>query len=430
MRLALVFAIGLCGCDGCSKDNAATDAAPATSASSTSAKIDAAAATASAKPAPLAEPTTPPAGACVLEGDPASVGTLIRADSGVSMGLAGAKALAWSTKEGTAAAATWDDDGVVTKADVSNPAPSLDAKAPKGSVRVVKRVVPVEVKDGKVRVAIDWVELDATAKHRTVRCGPPDAWLTQFDGASMTAGDATATKETIDCRTAPAENGFTVVESALAKDGAALTATLSYDGVVYAKREKNEAPSERWGFTMVSAAHGPAGNVIVARYNGLLVVARKAKETTDFDAWLGTAITAPVAVFGSGSDPVEIWHTLAGKSDLYALRFEMDAKKPGAPGTVSLGDAPAADERGWLSVTRRAADSLVTMTAKTGDKRSVDLFRYDAAGALVARTHVGGADENVLEAKVAPLGGSKVLVAYVVQDGWKNTLKTQVARCE
>jgi hypothetical protein len=30
---------------------------------------------------------------------------------------------------------------------------------------------------------------------------------------------------------------------------------------------------------------------------------------------------------------------------------------------------------------------------------------------------------------VAPLTGNKVLVAYISQDGWKNTLKTQVATC-
>ena len=39
------------------------------------------------------------------------------------------------------------------------------------------------------------------------------------------------------------------------------------------------------------------------------------------------------------------------------------------------------------------------------------------------------ADETVVEAKVAPLAGNKVLVAYIVQDGWKNTLETQVATC-
>jgi hypothetical protein len=424
--MLLVGALTLTACDGCSKTDASTDAAPATSAA-TSAKVatSSSAASATAK-TPTANPASPPVGACALEGDPAVVGTLVRADSGISFGLA-TKAIGWSTKEGTANVATYGDDGVVTKGEVANGASELEAKVEKGSTRVVKRVVPLELKDGKVRVAIDYVDQAATTKHRVLRCGPPHAWLVHFDGASMTAGDATATTETIDCRTVLTDK-VVAVESALAKNGAALTATLSLGGVTLAKRDKNEAPSERWGFTMVNAAHGAAGDVVVARWNGLLVVARKAKETSDFDAWLGTPITAPVAALG-GNDNVEIWHTLAGKPDLYALRFEMGAKKPGTPGTASLGDAPAADERGWLSALRRDADTIVATTAKTGDKRSADLFRYDATGALVGRTHVGGEGETVLEAKVAPLAGNKVLVAYISQDGWKNTLKSQVATC-
>ncbi len=424
MRLILVaLGVALSGCDGCSKENAAVDAASATSSSSAKPSTSSnAPAITSAKARATA---SPPVGACALEGDPTVVGTLVRADSGVSLGLA-TKALGWSTKEGTAATATYGDDGVVTKADVANPSPELEAKAEKSTTRVVKRVVPLEIKGGKVRVAIDYLELAATTKHRTLRCGPPEAWLVSFDGASMTAGDPSATTETIDCRTVLADK-VVAVESSLAKNGAALTATLALGGVPFAKRDKNEAPSERWGFTMVNAAHGEAGDVVVARWNGLLVVGRKAKETSEFDSWLGTAITAPVAALGG--ETVEVWHTLAGKPDLYALRFEIDAKKPGSPGTVSLGDAPTADERGWLSVTRRELDTIVAMTAKTGDKRSVDLFRYDAAGTLLGRTRVGGTDETVLEAKVAPLAGNKVLVAYIVQDGWKNTLKTQVATC-
>jgi hypothetical protein len=244
----------------------------------------------------------------------------------------------------------------------------------------------------------------------------------------MTAGDASATTETIDCRTVLIDK-VVAIESTMQKNGGALTAMLTLGGAPIAKRDKNEAPSERWGFTMVNAAHGRAGDVVVARWNGLLVVARKSKETSDFDAWLGTAITAPVAAFGASNDTVEVWHTLAGKPDLYALRFDLDAKKPGTPGTASLGDAPAADERGYVSATRRDLDTIITTTSKTGDKRSVDLFRYDVAGTLVGRTHVGAPDETVLEAKVAPLTSNKVLVAYISQDGWKNTLKTQVATC-
>ena len=427
-RIFLGLVLGLAACDGCSKDNTSgSDATPVTSSSSTSAKVatsSSAAASATAKTP--STPASPPVGACALEGDPVVVGTLVRTDSGISLGLA-TKALWWSTKEGTASVATYGDDGVVTKAEVANPAPDLEAKVEKSSTRVVKRVVPLDMKDGKVRVAIDYVEMAASTKHRTLRCGPPDAWLVHFDGASMTAGDASATNETIDCRTVFTDK-VVALESTLAKNGASLTATLSLGGAVIAKRDKNEAPSERWGFTMINAAHGGAGDVAVARWNGLLVVARKTKETSDFDAWLGTAITAPVAALGT-SDTVEIWHTLAGKPDLYALRFAIDAKKPGTPGTVSLGDAPAADERGWLSVTRRDADTIVATTAKTGEQRSTDLFRFDAAGTLVGRTHVGAEGEKVVEAKVAPLAGNKVLVAYISQDGWKNTLKTQVATC-
>jgi hypothetical protein len=429
MRFVLVaLTVGLLGC---SKDKPSPNDTPAASSSVTSAKpvvsagSSAVVSTASAKTP--AAPASPPVGACVLEGDATVVGTLIRADSGVSLGLS-TKALGWSTKEGTAAVATYGDDGVVAKADVANPSTELDAKAAKGTVRIVKRVVPLDLKDGKVRVAIDYVDADATAKHRTLHCGPPDAWLVSFDGASMTAGDASATAETIDCRTVLTDK-VVAVESTLAKNGGTLTATLTLGGAPFAKRDKNEPPSERWGFTMVNAAHGGAGDVVVGRWNGLLVVGRKGKETSDFDAWLGTPVTAPVAALGASAESVEIWHTLMGKPDVYALRFDIDTKKPGTPGTVSLGDAEAADERGYLSVARRELDTIVATTAKTGDRRSVDLFRYDVAGTLVGRTHVGAADEKVLEAKVAPLAGNKVLVAYIAQDGWKNTLKTQVASC-
>jgi hypothetical protein len=427
MRLVFVaFAVALLGC---SKDKPSGNDTVATSSSVTSAKPSASSAiatTASAKT--QATPASPPVGACVFEGEATVVGTLLRADSGVSLGLS-TKALGWSTKEGTAAVATYGDEGVVAKADVANPSAELDAKAAKGTVRIVKRVVPLDLKDGKVRVAIDYVDADATAKHRTLHCGPPDAWLVSFDGPSMTEGDASATTETLDCRTVLTDK-VVAVESVLAKNGGTLTATLSLGGVPFAKRDKSEPPSERWGFTMVNAAHGGAGDVVVGRWNGLLVVGRKGKDpTSDFDAWLGTPVTAPVAAIGAAGEGVEIWHTLTGKPDVYALRFDIDTKKPGTPGTASLGDAEAADERGYLSATRRELDTIVATTAKSGDKRSVDLFRYDAGGTLIGRTHVGAADEKVLEAKVAPLAGNKVLVAYIAQDGWKNTLKTQVATC-
>src|SRR4029077_13617507 len=118
-------------------ENAAIDAAPVTSSSATSAKV---AVSSSSIPAPStntpATHASPPVGACALEGDPAVAGTLVRADSGVSIGLA-TKALGWSTKEGTAMAATYGDDGAVTKADVANPSKDLEAKADKGSTRVI-----------------------------------------------------------------------------------------------------------------------------------------------------------------------------------------------------------------------------------------------------------------------------------------------------
>jgi len=374
-------------------------------------------------------PASPPVGACALEGDGAAVASMIRADSGVSVGL-DVKALGWSTKQGAAAVATYDDDGAVTKAEVANPFADLDAKPSKGTVRVVKRVVPLATKDGKVRVAIDYVEQDAATKHRVLRCGPPEAWLVNFDGASMTAGDASATSEHVDCRTVGTDPGFTAVDSTLTKNGPSVTARLALGGQTFATRDKAAPPSERWAFTMVNAAHGHAGDVVVARYNGLLVVGRKgAGVVSDFDSWLGTAVSAPVAALSPTGDGVEIWHTLADKPDLYLLRFAMDTKKPGAPGTVTLGDAAPAEERGYVAVLRRPLDTLVVATAKSGDKRSVDLLRYDDAGAFVGRTRLGAPDEEVVEAKLAPLATGKVLVAYVVRDGWKHTLKTVVARC-
>ena len=128
-RIFLGLVLGLSACDGCSKDNTSgSDATPVTSSSSTSAKVatsSSAAASSTAKTTP-ANPPSSPSGACVLEGDPAVVGTLVRADSGISFGLA-TKALGWSTKEGTANAATYDDSGVVTKAEVANPGAELGA---------------------------------------------------------------------------------------------------------------------------------------------------------------------------------------------------------------------------------------------------------------------------------------------------------------
>jgi hypothetical protein len=94
-----------------------------------------------------------------------------------------------------------------------------------------------------------------------------------------------------------------------------------------------------------------------------------------------------------------------------------------------LGDAPAADERGYVAVARRPMDSLVVTTNKTADKHAVDLFRFDAGGALVGRTRIGAEGDNVLEAKVASLAGDKILAVYLVQDGWKVTLKAAVGHC-
>jgi hypothetical protein len=426
--IVVFFVSSISACSSCSKDSSSNDASPAASSSAKSSASAAGGPSALAKTGPAA-PASPPVGACVIEGEAKAVASMIRSDTGVSVGL-GVKALGWAAAHGAPRVATYDDDGVVTKADVANPFADLDTKPPKGTVRVVKRVLPLETKDGKVRVAIDYVEQDAAAKHRRLRCGPPEAWLVSFDGPSMTAGDPSATSEHVDCRTVGTDPGFAAVDSTLAKNGASVTAEVAFGGKPFAKRDKAAAPSERWAFTMVNGAHGAAGDVVVARYNGLLVVGRKGKEAaSDFDRWLGAAVAAPVAVFSPTGDGVELWHTVADKPDLYTLRFAMDAKKPGAPGTVTLGDAPPADERGYVFALRRPADTLVVATAKSGDKHSVDLFRYDDAGAFVGRTRVGEPDEDVVEAKLAPLATGKVLVAYVVKDGWKHTLKTAVARC-
>src|SRR5262245_53887746 len=85
--MLVVFTLALAACDSCSKESSSVDGATTTASASvaptSSASVVPRTATSAKTPAPPGQPV----GACVLDGDPAVAGTLIRADSGISLGL-------------------------------------------------------------------------------------------------------------------------------------------------------------------------------------------------------------------------------------------------------------------------------------------------------------------------------------------------------
>ncbi len=427
--LALVSAAP--GCSGCGKASGAPDAAPALS----SAAIPSASAGPSAalSAAPSASPSAarPAAAACAVKGDVTVVDQGVRADTGVSLGLALA-AIGYAKGQGTPKVATYDDAGVVTVADLSEPFDALDRKPESSTRRVVQRVVPLDAKDGKVRVSADYVETTAE-KVRRVHCGPEGAPFISFEGPSLSAGADGATHETVDCRTVQTESGFGALESTLETDGQKMTAALTIGGVSFARRETplkaGDKPSERYAFTMLGAARGAAGSVYVARFNGSVIVTRRLPDgPADAGFWLGTATNPPAVALDPDGEHVAVWTTLMAKPELYATRFVF-GKKPDAPKVVAIADAPV-EERSSVFALARAADTLVVTAEKAGGKRVTKLRRVDADGKVLGTTNVGADDETVQEAKLAALPSGDVLLVYVALDRAKGyVIKRAVLGC-
>ena len=368
-------------------------------------------------------------GPCTFKGEPTVVDRWVRSDTGVSLGL-GVNAVGWAKAQGKPAAATFDGDGVVHVVDVADAFPALDQKPEAKTTRVVQRVVPLEIKNGQVRVAVDYLETTGD-KRRRVYCGPSDGQLVSFDGPSLTAGAAGATKETIDCRTVPTDTGFGALESVLEGDGTKTTASLAIGSVVVARRETplkpGELPSERYAFVMLGGARGSMGSVYVARFNGIGIIARRGTEVLpDVGTWQGAA-TNPLAVaIAADGDRVDVWNTLAGKPDLYRTPFSFP-KKPDAP--KAMEGVTAADERGSVSLLRRDGDTLVVAAKKSGGKREVEVLRYDDNGKLRGTSSLGDGSETVVEAKLASLPSGDVLFVYVVLGNAGYVIKSVVGAC-
>lgn len=421
------------GCSGCGKSTAAADAAPGLSSASvvpTAGPNPSSATTAAASASSAA--AKPAAAACAVKGDVTVVDQGVRADTGITLGLATA-AIGYAKGQGTPKAATYDDAGVVTVADISEPFEVLDRKPESSVRRTVQRVIPLDVKDGKVRVSADYVETTAE-KVRRVHCGPEGAPFISFEGPSLTAGAEGATHETVDCRTVQTENGFGALESTLETDGQKMTAALTIGGVVFARRETpikaGDKPSERYAFTMLGAARGAAGSVYVARFNGSVIVTRRLAEgPADAGFWLGTATNPPSVALDPDGEHVAVWTTLMAKPELYATRFAY-GKKPDAPKAVTLADAAPVDERSAVFALARAADTLVVNAEKVAGKRVTKLRRVDAEGRVLGTTGVGADDETVQEAKLAALPSGDVLLVYVALDRAKGyVIKRAVLGC-
>ncbi len=435
--LALSFFAAQGACSSCGSGSAATDAAPASSTTTTTGTVASAnaSARAAASGAGAGVPVTVPAGAgatggCALDGDPVVVDKLVRTDTGVSAGIGGTMAIGWARAQGTVAAATIDDAGVVTVAEVSDPFPGLEQKPAAGTTRVLQRVVPIARDGAKVKVSVDWVET-TTDKRRHLRCGPADVALAEHDGPSLIGG-ADAASELVDCRTMAFDGKLGALQSTLERDGTKLTARLRLDGTLAAERvttlKAGELPNERWAFTHLAVERAPAGFVVAARHNGSVIVARVGAGLTapaDVGSWLGTATNRPAIAFGEG-DRIEIWNTLMGKPDLYATRFTW-AKKPEAPQAVTL--AETADERGFVAALGRANDTILLVSEKTGGKKSMLVRRYDASGALLGTLTLGGANETIAEARAIALPSGKVLFVWASTEDGKSLVKSAVGTC-
>jgi hypothetical protein len=420
------------GCSGCGKSTAGADAAPGlSSASVPTASVAPTAQTSAAASAPSAA-TKPAAAACVVKGDVTVVDQGVRADTGITLGLA-TYAIGYAKGQGTPKAATFDDAGVVTVAEVSEPFEALDRKPETSVRRVVQRVTPLDAKDGKVRVSADYLET-TSEKVRRVHCGSASAPFISFEGPSLSAGADGATHETVDCRTVQTENGFGALESTLETDGQKMTAAMTIGGVVLARRETpikaGDKPSERYAFTMLGSARGVAGSVYVARFNGSVVVARRLPEgPSDASFWLGTATNPPAVTLDPDGEHVAVWTTLMAKPELYATRF-LYGKKSDAPKPVAIADATAVEERSAVFALARAADTLVVNAEKVGGKRVTKLRRVDAEGKVLGTTGVGADDETVQEAKLVALPSGDVLLVYVALDRAKGyVIKRSILGC-
>ncbi len=428
----LVLATAAPGCSGCAKSTAAPDAAPALSSAVVPTAGAAPSGPATAGGSASSAAAKPAAAACVVKGDVTLVDQGVRADTGITLGLA-ISAVGYAKGQGTPKVATYDDAGAVTVAELSEPFEALDRKPESSVRRVLQRVTPLDAKDGKVRVSADYVET-TTEKVRRVHCGPEGAPFISFEGPSLTAGADGATHETVDCRTVQTDNGFGAVESTLETDGQKMTAALTIGGVVYARRETpikaGDKPSERYAFTMLGAARGAAGSVYVARFNGSVIVARRLPDgPSDAGYWLGTATNPPAVALDPDGEHVAVWTTLMAKPELYAMRFVF-GRKPDAPKPVAIGESAGVDERSAVFALARAADTLVVSAEQVGGKRLTKLRRFDAEGNVLGTTRVGADDETVQEAKLAALPSGDVLLVYLALDRAKGyVVKRAVLGC-
>lgn len=359
----------------------------------------------------------------------------VRADTGITLGL-GVNAIGYAKGQGTPKVASFDATGVFTLGQVAEAFDALDKKPEPSVRRDVRRVIPLDAKDDKVRVSVDYIETTPD-KTRRVHCGPSAGAFVSFEGPSIVVGADGASHETVECRTVRTAAGFGALESTLQSDGQKLRATLGIGSTVLARRETGlkggDRPGDRYAFTLLGAAQDAVHSVYVARFNGSVIISRGAAEAAEpaeaSSFWLGTATNPPAAALYPDSEGAVVWNTLMAKPDLYATRFTFE-KKPEAPKAVVLPDEPGLEERGSVFVLARDMDNLVLTGEKVGGKRTMKLRRFDSSAKMLSVLPVGGEDETVQDGKLALLPSGDVLLVYLTLDRAKGyTIKRVVASC-
>ena len=135
-------------------------------------------------------------------------------------------ALGYAKGHGKPFVAELTEEGAARIVPVPSTLTLLEEKPAEGTRRVVQRVVPLSPTAAGAEAAVDYVETGSD-KTRRVHCGPASGGpFVSASGASLVAGAADATSETIECRTIRGPSGPTALESTLTVDGTRMLAEL------------------------------------------------------------------------------------------------------------------------------------------------------------------------------------------------------------
>ncbi len=322
-------------------------------------------------------------------------------------------ALGYAKGHGKPFVAELGEDGAARIVPVPSTLTLLEEKPAEGTRRVVQRVVPLSPTAAGAEAAVDYVETGRD-KTRRVHCGPASGGpFVSTSGASLVAGAADATSETIECRTIRGPSGPTALESTLTVDGTRMLAELLVGKTKIAARETPMKPSdkanERYAFTLLGHANRGGFSAATARFNGNVVVVTSADGTdTVAQFWLGTATNAPSPTFSASG--LVVATTLNGKPEVYVSTAEPTKKNAAKLDAVSKPEPRPMDD-GPEGVTERGAPFV------EGDA-GVLVLVDTVGGKKVARVHPLGAPSpsSPLPYVFAPAEGSLV-EAKVIRTG-------------